>query len=264
MTSDLSAADVAAVTGGGRNGGGFGWGDGSIWIIILFLFAFMGFGNGFGGGYGGGGGAVPYVAGVQSGFDQAAVMGGLNGITAAITNGFANAESGNCARQMTIMQGLNGLQASLADNRYDVTSAITNTGYALNNTMMQNEMARQQCCCDTKQAIADVKYSIAQEACSDRAVVNEALRDVIYSNTRNTQLILDKLCQQEIDALKTQNANLQTQLNMAALSASQTAQTAQLQNGQYLQTAYLINQIRPTPIPAYIVTAPGTEAPATL
>ena len=269
MSNELTAADVAAVTGNNR-GNGFGWGDGgSIWLIILFLFAFMGFGNGWGGNNGGNyaAAAYPYAAGVQSGFDQAAVMGGLNSISAAVTNGFANAESANCGRQMTLMQSINGLQAGLADNRYDVTNAITNTGYNLQNQMMQNEMARQQCCCDTKQAIADVKYTIATEACADRAAVNEALRDVIDSNNRNTQAILDKMCQQEIDALKAQNANLQTQLNMAALAASQTQQTATLSNGRLLQTQYLVNTLRPTPIPAYIVPNPvtgdaGTATPA--
>ena len=50
LSSELSAADIAAVTG---NNGGWGFGnDGSFWIIVLFLFMFGSWGNGFGGGYG--------------------------------------------------------------------------------------------------------------------------------------------------------------------------------------------------------------------
>ena len=121
---------------------------------------------------------------------------------------------------------------------------------------MQNEMARQQCCCDTKQAIADVKYTIATENCADRAVLNDALRDVIASNTANTQAILDKLCQQEIDAKNTEIANLRTQLNMQNLAASQGQQTSALIADNNAQTRDLINRIAPAPVPAYVVANP--------
>ena len=53
-------------------------------------------------------------------------------------------------------------------------------------------------------------------------------KDVITSNTANTQAILDKLCQQEIDALKAQNQQLQMQGYLASLAASQNAQTGQI------------------------------------
>ena len=65
------------------------------------------------------------------------------------------------------------------------------------------------------------------------------------------QVILDKICQQEIDALKTQVTNLQTQINIAN-------QTSQLVADNNAQTLYLKQTLNPTPIPAYIVAAPGT------
>jgi len=126
----LSAADVAAVVGNGNNGFG-NWNDGSFWIIILFLFAFMG--NGFG--YGNGGN-MPYVmnnvdSGIQRGFDQQAVISGINGITSslntmaqsncngfnaitnAVNNGFSTAEIANNARQMANLQGMNDIAMGL-------------------------------------------------------------------------------------------------------------------------------------------------------
>lgn len=264
----LSAADVAAVmNGNGNNGwGGFG-GDGAWWILILFMFAFLG--NGWGNGFGnGGGGGIPYVANdVQRGFDQSAVMSGISGIQSMIGNGFADAAVAQCNQTASLLQGVNAVQNQLASNQFNIVNAISQTGFNLQNQMMSNEMARQQCCCDTKQAISDLKYTVATENCADRASVSDGIRDIIAAQNANTQAllnnqtqgiqtILDKMCQQEIDALKTQNANLQTQVTMQNLAASQAAQTAQLINDNNAQTAQLINRIAPYPVPSYQVANP--------
>ena len=211
----------------GNGSGGFGnWNDGSFWIIILFLFAFMG--NGWGG-YGNGG-QVQTQNDVQRGFDQQAVMTGISGIN----NALATAEVSRCNAQANVMETLNNMAANF-----------------------------QNCCCDNRVQLADLKYTISTEACADRQAVNEALRDVIASNTANTQAILDKMCQQEIDALKTQNENLRTQINLAALQASQNAQTAQIIADNGVQTQYLVNTLRPTPVPAYTVPNPFGAAATT-
>lgn len=118
-------------------------------------------------------------------------------------------------------------------------------------------MGLQNCCCENRASIADLKYTVASEACADRNAISDALRDVIANNTANTQAILDKMCQQEIDALKTQNANLQTQLNMMNLAKSQTAQTAQLLADNANQTSTLEQYLAPVPRPAYIVANPN-------
>lgn len=204
---------------------GFGWGDGSFWIIILFLFAFMG--NGWGN-WGGNSGATQVNNDVQRGFDQQAVMSGLNGINAAVANGFAGAEISRCNAQANVLQTLNDIAMNM-----------------------------QSCCCENRAQAADLKYTIATEACADRQAVTDALRDVIASNTANTQAILDKMCQQEIDALKTQNANLQTQINLANLTASQTDQTAKILADNATQTATLKQSLNPTPVPAYVVQNPN-------
>ena len=204
------------------NGNGYGYGgDGAFWIIILFLFAFMG--NGWGG-YGGNG---QTQADVQRGFDQSAVMSGINTLNSTVANGFANAEVSRCNSQTNLLQTLNNMAMNF-----------------------------QNCCCENKAQIADVKYTIATEACADRASVNNALRDVIASNTANTQAILDKMCQQEMEAYKRENENLRNMINMQNLAASQTAQTAQLIADNTAQTQYIVNRVAPYPVPAYTVPNP--------
>lgn len=210
---------------GNGSSNGFGWNDGSFWIIILFLFAFMG--NGWGN-WGGNSGATQVNNDVQRGFDQQAVMSGLSGINSSVANGFAAAEISRCNTQANLLQSLNDMA-----------------------------MAFQNCCCENRAQAADLKYTIATEACADRQSVNDALRDVIASNTANTQAILDKMCQQEIDALKTQNANLQTQINLANLAQSQTDQTAKILADNATQTATLKQSLNPTPVPAYVVQNPN-------
>lgn len=204
----LSAADIAAVMGNGNsNGWGFG-GDGAWWLIILFLF-FMNNGWGNNGGYG-------YNA-VQSGFDQQAVMSGLNGLTSAVNTGFANAEVSRCNSQANLLQALNGISMGL-----------------------------QNCCCENRAATADLKYTVANESATTRAAIQSSV-----------QVVLDKLCQQEIEALKAQNANLQTQINLANMQASQTAQTAKILADNAAQTQALEQYLNPVPIPAYMVQNPN-------
>ena len=231
-SSEMSAADIAAVTGND----GFGNGNGAWWII-LFLFALGWGGYGYGGyGNGGNNGVDAYM---QRGFDQTAVMSGINGLTSAVANGFANAEVSRCNGQTNILQAMNNNQMGTIQGM---------------NTLA---MGLQNCCCENRASVADLKYTVATEACADRSAISEALRDVIANNTANTQAILDKMCQQEIDALKTQNANLQTQLNMMNLAQSQSAQTAQILADNASQTTALEQYLAPVPRPAYIVANPN-------
>lgn len=226
-TEGLSAADLAAVL-GNNNGDGFN-GNGAWWLLILLIFANNGWGNN--GGFGGNGGYVPAyatAADVQSGFDQAAVISGINGITSAISNGFAGAEI----------------------SRANTLASITNQ-------MNTIAMAQQNCCCENRAATADLKYTVATEACADRSALSDALRDVIAANTASTQRILDQMCQDKIDAKNEQIANLQTQLNLANLRGSQDAQTAAILAGQAAQTAALEQYLNPAPVPAFVVPNPA-------
>ena len=233
-----------APVGYGNNGMGFG-GDNGWWILLLFLFGMNG-GWGNNGGYGGGNGLYPWMnqadittsgfqnqmlntqlMGIQNsvtaGFGdvQNSLCSGFAGVNANISNGFAQAEIGENARQMANMQQMFGLQSSL-----------------------------QQCCCDNRAGIADLKYTIATENCADRAAVSDGIRDVIANQTANTQAVLDKLCALELDGYKRENDNLRQQLNMSQLAASQIEQTAQIRAGQATTANQLVNELRSCPIPS--------------
>lgn len=240
--SGYSLADIAAATGGNKSGNdGFGFNGDSGWFLLLFILLLAGGGwnNGYGNG-GNGGGTTTYITSdVQRGFDQSAIMGGLNGITSAISNGFSNAEISRCNSQANILQTLNNNQGNLSNQ----LNAIA--------------MNQQNCCCENRAGLADLKYTIATESCADRAAVSDALRDVLVSNTANTQAILDKLCEQEIESLKAQNQQLQMQSYLASLAASQNAQTGQILTDNAAQTTALLQALNPAPIPAYIVGNPN-------
>ena len=241
-SNGYSLADIAAATGNGNNGNNDGFFNGEgAWILLLFILILAGgWGNGYGG-FGGGNGAAgtTYVTSdIQRGFDQSAIINSLTGISNAVNSGFAGAEVSRCNTQANILQTLNNNQGNLSNQL---------------NTIAMNQ---QNCCCENRAGLADLKYTVATEACADRTAVTDALRDVIASNTANTQAILDKLCQQEIDALKTQNQQLQMQGYLASLAASQNAQTGQILNDNAAQTTALLRALNPTPIPAYVVANP--------
>lgn len=228
-------------SGGNSGSNGNGW-DSGWWIILLFIL--LASGNWGNNGNGGGFGGQPIVvndgngSSVQRGFDQAAIMGGVNGIQSGVQNlstqlcncccdmqqtvnsGFANAETAANARQMANMNQLYGLSSQFAD-----------------------------CCCENRLATADLKYTIATENCADRYEAAQNTRDIIESGNRNNQAILDKLCQLELDGKNDRIAELERQLTMANLSASQAAQTAQIQLGQVAEVDALYQRLKDCPVP---------------
>lgn len=219
---------------GGNNGygnGGFFGSDG-IWAILLFAMIF-GNGNwGFGGngGFGGGAGNMLYDinANTNRGFDNLAIHNEVDEVQSTLTNGFTNiansfadAAVARCNSTTSLLQAINGVNSSL-----------------------------QNCCCENRLASADLKYTIATENCADRQAISDGLRDVIANNTANTQAILDKLCQQEIDAKNDLIATLRSQLSMADLKASQTAQTAAIRAGQIEEIDALYNRLSNCPVPS--------------
>jgi hypothetical protein len=220
-------------------------------------------GNGFGGGNNGFNGAMPWIAAndTQRGFDQSAIMSGINGLTSDVCNGFSGVQQALCNGFAGVNQNVsNGFaQAEIADNARQM--ANMNQNFAMQTaitgglTNLSEQFAN--CCCENRLGLADLKYTVATENCADRQALNEGVRDIIANQTAGIQTILDKLCQQEIDALKTENANLQTQINLANLAASQTAQTAQLLADNSKQTSALEQYLNPAPIPAYVVQNPN-------
>ena len=241
----LSAADIAAVT--GNNGGFGGWGnDSAWWLIILFLFIFNGNWGNWGGGYGNGGA----YSEVQRGFDQSAVMGGLSGIQSAVTNGFVDTASSLC-------NGFAGVNAAIS-NGFAQSEIAANARQMANMQQvygLQSQFA--DCCCENRLASADLKYTIATENCADRTALADGLRDVLESQNAGVQRILDQMCNDKIDAKNERIADLERQLTMANLAASQSAQTAQILANNDAQTNALEQYLAPVPRPAYIVQNPN-------
>lgn len=233
----------------GNYGGGmndiFGGGN-AFWVIILFFFMlFMGWGNN--GNAAGNNGAqfIPYMmnnttqSDVRQGFDQAAIMGGLNGITNAMTTGFSNAEVSRCNQQANVLATLNA-------NQNANTAAMNNLAMNLQN-----------CCCENRASTADLKYTIATENCADRNAISEALQVMTAQNNANTQRILDTMCQDKIDAKNERIAELERQLTLAQTTdLVNNSRNAILANND-LQTAALEQYLAPVPRPAYIVQNPS-------
>lgn len=241
---------VAPAYGMGNSGwGGFG-GDG--WWVILFLFALMGngWGNGFGGGFGGG----SYGA-----YDFPWLLNGQAGINANTNNGFRDAMIND--NITSVRDGIADISTQLCGGFAGVTAAVNGAQNAVSQQLYTNQIADMersfnaqtastqgmnaiqsqlaQCCCDNRAATADVKYTIATEACANRA-----------TSTQNTQAILDKLCQLELDGYKRENDNLRSQLNMATLRESQTAQNAFIQQGFSDEVDQLYNRLSNCPVPS--------------
>lgn len=224
----LSPADVAAVTGNGNMGWG---GDSAWWLIILFLFMFNGnWGNGFAGNGGGVG------AEVQRGFDQSAVMSGLQGVQNAVTTGFGDTALGlaNLGQnvmaqgyqgQIAMMQGFNGMQSQFAN-----------------------------CCCENRLGIANLGADIAREACADRQAISEGLMNLTAQNNANTNILVntmnagfqglkDQMFQQQLETEKRENDRLRMENYIATLRESQTGQTGQINANTDAQIAAAVARI---------------------
>ena len=266
-TGEMSAADLAAVVGnsnGNSGNDGFGSGNG-WWIILLFLCLFGngGWGGNGNGGYGGGnggnsgnGGFVPYYLanntdnGVQAGFNNAAIAGQLNGIQGSISDLSSQLCSCCCDMRDTVNQGFYG--AEVAANSRQM--ANMNTAFAAQTAMNAGFNALQStfadCCCENRLANCQTQNIIQNEGNATRFADANNTRDIIQSQTSGTQLILDKLCQLELDAKNDKINDLERQLTMANLAASQTAQTARLERNLASSNIDLLNELRSCPIPS--------------
>ena len=253
-TSTTMLVQPSGFGGNGGFGNGIFGGDLSI-IVLFFLFMMMGgWGNGFGGGFDGG--LYPWMNNSQNindGFRDQMLGTQVMGIQNSITSGFGDVATALCGGFAGVNASINGAQNAITQQMYANTIADMERSFGIQSSL-------QNCCCENRAATADLKYTVATEACADRAAIADALRTVIAENNASTQKILDKMCQQEIDNLKAQNIALQNQVNIQALNASQTAQTAQLIADNTAQTQYIVNRVAPYPSPAYVVNNPLTPA----
>lgn len=258
LSNDMGNGLVMPVSPMYGNGGGFGNGFGGDgwWILLLFILL----GNGaWGNGFGGNSDLYPWMNQsnqMNDGFRDQMLNGnitsildgigdistqlcnGFAGVNAGVANGFAQAEISNNARQIADMQQAFAAQTAMSNGFNGLQSQLAS------------------CCCDNRLASADLKYTIATENCADRTAAAQNTRDIIDSQTRGTQAILDKLCALELDGVKGQlaaaqreNVGLQNQLNMATMQASQNAQNALIQQGFSNEVDALYNRLNSCPVP---------------
>ena len=214
-------SDIAAVTKDGYCNDGM-WGNNGWWIILLFLFA--GWGGGFGG-YGRNVGEAPATQeDVRAAVDQQTLISKLDQQT------YGLADS-TYALNNSIMNGFHG-----------VDNAICTLGYQINQGFNNAAYQTKDCCCETQRLIergfADTNYNLATQSCDTRRAIADSTRDIIDNQNCGIRSILDFLTQDKIASLEAENANLK-------LAASQAK-----------QNAYLINELRPSPIPSYTVANP--------
>jgi hypothetical protein len=254
--------------GGGFGNGGFGgdWG----WIILLLLCAGGGWG-GFGGGFGGfaGGYEFPWLMNGQqeinsntnNGFRDAlindnitSVRDGVSALSTQLCGCCGDIQNSLCNGFNGVTNAVNGAQNALAQQMYTNQIADLERSYnaqtATTQGMNNIGMSLQNCCCENRANIADLKYTVATENCQDRQALSDGIRDVIANNTAQTQVILDKLCALELDGYKRENDQLRSQLNMATLRESQTAQNAFIQQGFSDEVDQLYNRLSNCPVPS--------------
>ena len=231
----------------GNNGygnGGFFGGDG-IWAIVLLALLFN---NGGWGGFGGNGNN-----------DFAWLSNGQKDIMTNTNNGFDTLHLSN--QLDTVNSGIYSLSNQLCNCCADMNSTVSNGFYnaeiAAANRQMANmqqnfDLSRQfaDCCCENRLGIANLNSTILSENCADRAALADGLKDVLINQTANTQRILDQLCNDKIDEKNEKIADLQRQLSMADLRASQVAQNAFISQGFANEVDALYNRLSNCPVPS--------------
>ena len=221
---------------GGNFGGFGGLGQDGAWWIILFIILFGAGGLGYGNGRPNGG---SYANEIQSGFNQAALTSGITEIQSSLCNGFANVVG-------AVQNGF--AQAEIAANSRQMAD-------------MQQNFSLQQglnnCCCENRAAVADLKYTVATEACADRQAVTDALVTLTNQMNAGIQSLKDEFCQDRLARKDEIIADLRSQINEQSRLASQNAQTAAILANNEAQTAALEQYLAPIPRPAYIVQNPN-------
>ena len=247
--------------GGFGGNGGFLGGEG-IWAFLLFalIFGNGGWNNGNGGFFGGNSfdngyawlsnGQKEIMQNTNNGFDTLHLSNQIEGVR----DGVYGISNQMCNSTADIVQAVNSgfSSAEIADN----ARQIANMNQAFNSQISTlqgfNNLGSQlaQCCCDNRLATANLTSTVLSENCADRAALADGLKDVLINQTANTQRILDQLCNDKIDAKNEKILDLQRQLDMADLRASQAAQNTFIANSLNNEIDLMYNRLVNCPIPS--------------
>ena len=224
---------------GGYGNGGFLGGDG--WIVLLLLLAFGGNWGGNNGGFFGGNSFDNGYAWLSNG--QKEIMQNTN-------NGFDTLHLSN--QLDTVNTGIYSLSNQLCNSTASINSNVSNGFYnaeisannrAINQMQDTFALSRQfaDCCCENRLGVQDLKATVISENCTDREVLRQIGQDILVNQTANTQKIIDEIFRDRLDEKDDKIAELNRQLQMADLRASQIAQTQTI-------TSNIYNELKNCPV----------------
>ncbi len=236
-------------TGGYNNGNCGGWGgDWGAWIILFLIFGMFGWGGmgGFGGFGGMGGGAYPAESILQRSLDTQTIIGKLDGVTQGLCDGFYAQSNALNGLGMNMMQGFSQAELSRCTQQAALMQQLYQMGYN-----------QQNCCCETQRSIDGVKFTIAQEDCATRNLMQSNTRDVIENQNANARAVLDALTAQRMEAKDERIAAQAAQIQALQLSASQAQQNAAIGAMISASEATILRRTgAECPTPAYVVQPP--------
>jgi len=219
--------------------GGFGGMGGGMWPMMMM-----------GGGMGGWGMNMLYPwldnsQNINDGFRSQALQSSVDGLRGAVDGGFRD-----------VLLGQAGTNQAICQTGNTITGAVRDGFSAAEIAANGRQMANMQQGFGIQSGIADLKYTVATEACADRNAVSQALNTVLTHVDQKIQGVNDKLCQLELDGYKQQlaasqreNLGLQNQLNMAAFRESQANQNALFAQGMNNEVDALYNRLSNCPVP---------------
>lgn len=243
----ISVADALALRNSGSDSNG-AWGGDSAWWIIILVLLFSGWGNrgfGSGGGFGGNGNGyfgpccTPATAqGVSDAFNFNQLDNGIRGIERGLCDGFYSTAT-----------GINGVTQAIQNCCCDTKSAIANLGYqtqqgfcGVDKTILQSDFHNQSGFNALGNQLASCCCDLERGQENIKYELSKDVNAIMVANEKNTDRILNYLAQ-------TENEKLRTEL-----------QSAQFQLSQLSQTSNIINQLMPVAKPAYLTCSPYAAA----
>ena len=187
-----------------------------------------GYGMGFGGGY-------PTEAVLQRALDTQTIISKLDGNTQGLCDGFY-AQS----------NAINGLGTTIMQTAAQAELAECNRQAILMQQLHQMGYNQQDCCCQIKSAIGDVKYQMAADTCDIKTSIRDVGRDIIDNQNANYRGLMDFMVQSKMEALQAENQTLKLEKSQAA------------QNGYIdaIGNSIVARLQQPQPVPSYQVPAP--------
>lgn len=223
-STGISLADIAAVC--GNNNDGFGGNNG--WWILIILWALWG-GRGWNGGESQGA-ADNYVLASDFATIQRQMDSGFSGVESKLDS----VNNGICSLGYDQLGQMNGINTNIANLGYQTATLASG---------IQAQIA--DCCCQNREAIAQVRYDMATDTCAMTTAINQAAQNIMQNCNNNYRALHDENVAARLEAKDETIAMLREQLNKRDIYDSNNQQTAQL-----------LAQLRPAPVPAFTVPGP--------